>query len=145
MQEYIQKVALQTALVGSISLSSFVLRRFYREHNHDLLNDTYYTQKNVNICHALNGISKLNNNAIFEKIVKKIETILSLAEQKGNPWDINRKISNVIEDVQIFSKKTVQTFDQNLLTTVIDVEKEYLPILQSELQNVLHNILLDRH
>ena len=41
-------------------------------------------------------------------------------------------------------KKAVETFDEELLTYAIDYEKEYYPSLKRQLDDILHNMLLDR-
>ena len=46
--------------------------------------------------------------------------------------------------IPVMKKKAVQTFDEELITFAIDYEKEYYPSLKRQLDDILHNMLLDR-
>ena len=73
-----------------------------------------------------------------------MEEILSLVHERKDVWTINRIITDVLNLANLMKKKAVLTFDQQLVTYAIDYENEYYPNLRNQLDDVLHNMLLDR-
>ena len=144
MQDIAQKFVMQAALVGSISAGSYVIRKFTKTETNELIKDTIYLRDQPELCYTLNGIYCLKNDEIFKIIVKKIEEILFSVNSKKNIWTINRNITDVINLSNLMKKKAVETFDEELITYAIDYEKEYYPNLKSQLDDILHNMLLDR-
>tara|TARA_B100001115_G_C15707617_1_gene343492 strand:- start:311 stop:754 length:444 start_codon:yes stop_codon:yes gene_type:complete len=144
MQAIAQKFAMQAALVGSISAGSYVIRKFKKIETNEIIKDTTYLKEQPELCYVLNGIYCLRNDEIFRLIVKKLEELLSSIRSKKDVWSINRNITDVINLANLMKKKAVQTFDEELITFAIDYEKEYYPSLKRQLDDILHNMLLDR-
>lgn len=144
MQAIAQKFALQAALVGSISAGSYVIRKLKKTETNEIIKNTTYLREQPELCYVLNGIYCLKNDEIFELIIKKIEELLVSVNIKKNVWIINRNITDVINLANLMKKKAVETFDEELITYAIDYEKEYYPSLKRQLDDILHNILLDR-
>lgn len=144
MQAIAQKFAMQAALVGSISAGSYVIRKFKKTETNEIIKDTTYLKEHTELCYVLNGVYRLKNDEIFKLIVKKIEELLVSVHSKKNVWSINRIITDVINLANLMKKKAVETFDEELITYAIDYEKEYYPSLKRQLDDILHNMLLDR-
>ena len=144
MQAIAQKVAMQAALIGSVSAGSYVLRKFKNTESNEFIRNTKFLKEHSELCYILNGIYLLKNDEIFLVIVLKVEEILSLVHEKKDVWTINRIITDVLNLANLMKKKAVLTFDQQLVTYAIDYENEYYPNLRNQLDDVLHNMLLDR-
>ena len=136
---------MQAALVGSISAGSYVFKKFKKKETNEIINNnTIYLKEQPELCYILNGIYSLGNDEIFKVIVVKLEEILVSVETKRNIWTINRNITDILKLANLMKKKAVETFDEDLLTYAIDYEREYYPNLKDQLDNILHNMLLDR-
>tara|TARA_B100000214_G_scaffold360477_1_gene322894 strand:- start:5919 stop:6362 length:444 start_codon:yes stop_codon:yes gene_type:complete len=146
MQAIAQKVAMQAALIGSVSMGSYILRKIKTNDDNPYISNTNYLKTYPDLCIALNGIFLLRNDKIFSEIVTLLESILEMINLKNPevPWKINRMMKNVLDLVNLMKTKAVRSFDDDLLTFAIDFEKEYYPLLQGQLDNILHNMLLDR-
>tara|TARA_B100000212_G_C27299819_1_gene501019 strand:- start:331 stop:774 length:444 start_codon:yes stop_codon:yes gene_type:complete len=144
MQAIAQKVAMQAALIGSVSAGSYVLRKFKNTESNEFIRNTKFLKEHSELCYILNGIYLLKNDEIFLIIVLKVEEILSLVHERKDVWTINRIITDVLNLANLMKKKAVLTFDQQLVTYAIDYENEYYPNLRNQLDDVLHNMLLDR-
>lgn len=144
MQAIAQKVAMQAALIGSVSVGSYVLRKFKNTESNEFIRNTMFLKEHSELCYILNGIYLLKNDEIFLIIVLKVEEILSLVHERKDVWTINRIITDVLNLANLMKKKAVLTFDQQLVTYAIDYENEYYPNLRNQLDDVLHNMLLDR-
>ena len=145
MQAIVQKVAMQAALIGSISAGSYVLRKFKNVKHNEFLENTVYLKENIELCQTLNGIYMLKNDNLFMRIVSTLEEILKSVKEKKNEWTINRKITHVIEISNLMKQNAIKTLNEELITHAIDYENEYYPNLKSHLDNILHNMLLDRN
>ena len=144
MQAIGQKVAMQAGLIGSVSAGSYVLRKFKNTESNEFIRNTKFLKEHSELCYILNGIYLLKNDEIFLIIVLKVEEILSLVHERKDVWTINRIITDVLNLANLMKKKAVLTFDQQLVTYAIDYENEYYPNLRNQLDDVLHNMLLDR-
>ena len=144
MQAIAQKFAMQAALVGSISAGSYVIRKFKKTETNEIIKGTTYLREQPELCYVLNGIYCLRNDEIFILIVNKLEELLFSINNKKNVWTINRNIKDVINLANLMKKKAVKTFDEELITYAIDYENEYFPSLKRQLDDILHNMLLDR-
>lgn len=144
MQAVAQKVVMQAALIGSVSAGSYVFRKFKKNETNEFITNTTYLKEEPELCYILNGIYMLKNDEIFKIIVTKLEEILTSVGKRKSIWTINRNIQDILNLANLMKIKAVKTFDQELITYAIDYEKEYLPNLKGQLDNILHNMLLDR-
>lgn len=147
MQAIAQKVALQAALIGTMSIGSYVVRKIYKPTNHELIEKKTLLKDNIDLCYSLNGIAKLEDDEIFNLIVGKIEVILVNIKNENfkNHWFISRETGEIKKLCNLMKKRALKKNNNQILTYVIDYEKDYFPYLETQLDNLLHNSLLDTY
>jgi hypothetical protein len=147
MQAMVSKFALQAALVGSMSLGSFVIKKVYKVKNHEFIENTIHLKYYSDLCYALNGISLLENDKLFGCIVQTLDDMFILIEYgKGYnlPWVVNRKISDIVNVAKEMKQIALRSQEDRLVVAAIDFEKDFFPVFQTQLDNILHNMLLSR-
>ena len=74
MQAIIQKVALQAALIGSMSVGSYVIRKISKPIFHEYIQNTTYLKHNQDLSSVLNDISFLKNDELFKVIINEVSS-----------------------------------------------------------------------
>ena len=144
MQAIIQKVALQAALIGSMSVGSYVIRKISKPIFHEYIQNTTYLKHNQDLSSVLNDISFLKNDELFKVIINEVELLLKTSTENNGvvQWKMNRFIKNIMNLADLMKKKAVLSYDDNAVTAAVDYEKDYRDKLNYRLDSVLHNLLL---
>lgn len=146
MQSIVTKVAMQGALVGSVSLSSYVFRHFmWRNGSNTLFEETTYLKNEPNLCISLTELKKLGNEGMFWAIVGELELMLkTLNEDKSQamPWIVNRMIHDIMLHSKQLCDSAKRSKDLDVLTACVDCVADHIPAIESCLEDVLHNLLL---
>lgn len=145
MQAIIQKVALQAALIGSMSVGSYVIRKISKPKFHEYIQNTVYLRLNQDLSSVLNDISFLKNDELFKVIIDEVELFLETSTNNHGvaQWKINRFIKNIMNLADLMKKKAVLSQDDDAVTVAVDYERDHRDVLNFQLESVLHNLLLN--
>ena len=148
MQVFAQKIAMQAALFGSMSLGSYLVKKIYKQQNHPFIEDTVHLANYSELCYAINGISLMGSDLLLKTFIDEIEKLLTLIHSNANhnlPWELGRRSKKIVEISNLMKIEAIRSHDNIRITYAIDYEKDYLPLLQKQLDDILHNVLLERH
>ena len=147
MQSMISKMAVQAALAGGVGMGTQFLKRFYKQHNVEEVENTVYLKNHAGLCDALNGISKLKAMD-FKNVVFEVENLL-VEQYTSNdahmPWTVNRKMHNVVCYVKKMAERCKTSKDDDVIVAFLDCQSDYIPQLEAQFEMMMHNLLLDRN
>ena len=146
MQAMVQKVALQAALIGSMSFGSYIVRHVSKPNFHKYIADSESLKPYSDLCYALNEVSLLQNDELFKLIIEEAESIITSLQgnKKLAPWVVNRSISTILSFSDLMKQKAGLSYDDERLTAAVYYEKDHRENLIYHLESLLHNMLLEK-
>ena len=146
MQSIITKVAMQGALVGSVSLSSYVFRHFmWNNGSNTLFEGTTYLKNEPNLCIPLMELKKLGNDDMFWRLVQETELMFKTLNEdtsQSMPWIVNRMIHDIITHAKQLCDSAKRSKDVDVITACVDCTSDHIPALESYFEDALYNLLL---
>jgi hypothetical protein len=147
MQNVIAKVALQSFMMGGSVLSSYVMRTFWwQDGANTIFKDTALLRYNISLCNTLTGIQQLDDEENFMTLINSIDELLVHSSNPnliGKKILVHRLVNDILNHVRAMCDAKKRTRDQESLAMCVIVEKDYFPELQSQLETIIYNLLLE--
>jgi hypothetical protein len=147
VKEKMQKIITQAGALLGVGTTVFLVRKLWRRELHPVVSaHCQLVTKEPALAEVLSELAAVGVNEQFELILEITDEVIRLAndkiKNKSNQWHIARLNGDIIRRAKDMCKIKGR-MDEASFQTVIYAKEEHIPQLESLLDNVLHNHLLD--
>ena len=139
------------AIVGSSALAfQKIAARMRPEHVPPSLSHTTHLKRHQTLMRALSAIGRLEQDALFDALVARIERILVLSHEAASDRRsiaigaaVNRESNEAQSTLERLIQAAKQGASDRRLEACVFCVDEHVPTILSILESIVHNVILD--
>lgn len=145
-ENLVASVALQGAFFGSIYCGARALNRYLRTPTHELVKQRVELQHHDALCDSLTQLALTGNPDLMNTILDEACDVVraSASSCPRAQWVISRKTSHIMKVVHLMLSTSHGVSSPEAYTRMLVCREQVAPQLQSQLDDILHNHILDR-
>lgn len=135
----------QASFFGVLALGAFTLKQWNRIPMHPIVQESQIlVQHAPNLASLLSLLAGLGLDEELRRLVRKTQTVVEHDRRRtlASQWHISRMSSELVHDAKAMCKQHSLPSD-DIYRTMLFCEQEVIPQMEQQLQDLLHNHLLD--